>query len=103
MAKQKYIFHFFWFCLQSNAIFGSSDYDYTFKILMDLHEGLARGHFVTNNTIKRMLAMCYRWPTLHKNIVLSTQNNVVNYYVMKLSKGTLFFDIKLLNITFVKN
>jgi hypothetical protein len=70
---------------------------------MDLHEGLARGHFVTNNTIKRMLAMCYRWPTLHKNIVLSTQNNVVNYYVMKLSKGTLFFDIKLLNITFVKN
>ncbi len=55
---------------------------------MDLHEGVARSHFRINTTIKRILATCYWWPTLNKNIVLLTQNKVFNYQGMKLSEGT---------------
>jgi hypothetical protein len=58
---------------------------------MDLHKGLARSDFGTNTTIKKKLATCYWWPTLHKNIVLLTQNKVFNYEIIKLSKGNIFY------------
>jgi hypothetical protein len=61
------------------------------KVLMDLHEGLAKGHFNINTTIKWILATCCLWPTLNKNIVLLTQNKVFNCQVMKLSNETIFY------------
>jgi len=73
------------------------------KVLMDLHEGLARGHFGINTTIKWISATCYWCPTLSKNIILLTQNKVFNYQVMKLSKGTIFYWYQITNITFLKN
>jgi hypothetical protein len=36
-------------------------------ILKELHEGVARGHFATNITTKKILDASYRWPTLLEN------------------------------------
>jgi hypothetical protein len=36
---------------------------------MDLHEGLDKGHFGINITIKEILASCYLWPTFYKDII----------------------------------
>jgi len=73
------------------------------KVLTDLHECLAKGHFGINTTIQRILATCYWWPTLNKKIVLLSQNKVFNYEVMNYQKELIFIEIKLLNIRFVKN
>ncbi len=35
--------------------------------LKELHEGVARGHFATNITTKKILDACYWWPTLFKD------------------------------------
>ncbi len=37
-------------------------------ILKELHEGVARGHFVANITPKKILGARYWWPTLFKDI-----------------------------------
>jgi hypothetical protein len=36
-------------------------------VLRELDEGVARGHFVTNITTKKILDASYWWPTLLKN------------------------------------
>jgi hypothetical protein len=36
-------------------------------VMKELHEGVAKGHFVTNVTTKKILDPGYSWPTLFKD------------------------------------
>jgi hypothetical protein len=37
-------------------------------VLKELHEGMAKGHFVTNIIVKKILDARYWWPTLFMDI-----------------------------------
>jgi hypothetical protein len=39
------------------------------KVLAELHEGLAKGHFSINTTIKKILTLGYWWLTLNKDVI----------------------------------
>jgi hypothetical protein len=39
-----------------------------FKVLEEFHEGLARGHYGNNTTMKKIMSISYWWPTIHKDV-----------------------------------
>jgi hypothetical protein len=37
--------------------------------LQEFHEGLAKGHYGSNTTLKTFMSIGYWWPTIHKDVV----------------------------------